>query len=309
MPLQSLSSTPHLRHHRPRDYILFGTDRVHIWVDRDELPLPESILDDGTTVELSPHPMKYHALWKLQLQLRQPSRRALLTVERSLGHDVRALLNYVEIVLDVLCDSRAQARALQSAFIASVKMKHQQQILVIHKGTAYIGRLTKSDRKPGHVLCVYSDRPSKLNSAKRRRAHAACLHIEWRATGARALEMLGIVTTRDLLDFDHRAFWAERIQLFVLPERKAELGRILHAAKGQNKHREITDRALRANASRWIQRHEIDGQFAVHNALLGQPEIARRLKTVPIAEWLKREISRTEKRDSNSALKISENGA
>lgn len=307
MPVQPLAIMPQLRNQRPRDYLVAGLDRLHAWVDRDELALPKSMTDDGTVVELNPHPMKYHALWKLQLQMRQPSRRAFLTLERSLGHDVRALLNYVEIVLDVLCDSRAQARALQRAFIASVKVKHQQQTLVIHQGTAYIGRLAKSDRKPGHVLCVYSDRPSKLNLAKRRRAHPACLHIEWRATGARALEMLGILTTRDLLDFDHRAFWTERIQLIALPNRKTELGRILHATKG--KRTEVTDRALRANASRWIQRHEIDGQFAMHNALLGQPEIARRLKTVPIAAWLQREISRAEKSGSNSALKTSKNGA
>jgi hypothetical protein len=307
MPVQPLAIMPQLRNQWPRDYLVAGLDRLHIWVDRDELALPESLAEDGTVVELHPHPMKFNALWKLQLQLRQPSRRALHAVNNALGNDVRAILNYVEIVLDVLCDSKKQACALQRAFIASVKMKHQQQTLVIHKGTAYIGRLAKSDRKPGHVLCVYSDRPSKLNLAKRRRAHSACLHIEWRATGARALEMLGIVTTRDLLDFDHRAFWAERIQLIALPNRKTELGRILHAAKGKNT--EVTDRALRANADRWIKRHEIDGQFAMHNALLGQPEIARRLKTVPIEEWLKREISRTEKRGSNSALKTSENGA
>jgi hypothetical protein len=307
MPVQPLAIMPQFRNQWPRDYLVAGFDRTHIWVDRDELALPKSITDDGTVVEPHPHPMKFNALWKLQLQMRQPSRRALHAVNNALGHDVRVILNYVEIVLDVLCDSKAQARALERAFIASAKMKHQPQTLVISKDTFYFGRRAKNDRKPGHVLAVYSDRPSKLNSAKRRRAHPVCLHIEWRATGARALEMLGILTTCDLIDFDHRAFWAERLQLFALPKQKAELGRILHAAKG--KTAEVTDRALRANASRWIQRHEIDGQFAMHNALLGQPEIARRLKTVPIAAWLKREISRTEKRDSNRTLKTSKNGA
>jgi hypothetical protein len=296
---------PQLEHRWPHDYLVFGYDRLHVWLDRDELPLPVAIQDNGTTIELHPHPMKYHALWKLQLQLRQPSRRALEMIETALGHEVRAMPNYVEIVLDVLCDSKSQARLLQRALIASVRMKHQPQSLFIHKGTAYIGRRagTAKARKAGHVLAVYSDRPSKLNAAKLRRAHSACLHIEWRATGARALEMLGIVTTRDLLDFDHRAFWAERLQLFVLPERKTELGRILHAARG--KRTEVTDRALRANASRWTKRNEIDGQFAMHNALLGPPVVARRLETVPIGEWLKREISRTEKSGSNSALKTS----
>jgi hypothetical protein len=307
MPVQPLEIMSQLRNQWPRDYILFGTDRVHIWVDRDELSLPESFHDDGTTVELSPHPMKYHPLWKLQLQLRQPSRRALHAVNNALGHEIRALPNYVEIVLDVLCDSKAQVRALERAFIASARMKHQPQTLVIFKGTFYFGRRVKNHRKPGHVLAVYSDRPSKLNAAQQRRAHPACLHIEWRATGTRALETLGIVTVRDLLDFDHRAFWAERLQLFALPKRKTKLGRILHAAKG--KTAEVTDRALRANADRWTKRHEIDGQFAMHNALLRQPAIARRLNTLPIAQWLEQQISRTEKTCPKQRLKASKNSA
>jgi hypothetical protein len=136
MPVQPLAIMPQLRNQWPRDYLVAGLDRVHIWVDRDELALPKSITSDGTVVEPHPHPMKFNALWKLQLQLRQPSRRALEMIETALGHEVRAMPNYVEIALDVLCDSRAQARMLQRAFIASVRMKHQPQTLMIYGGTA-----------------------------------------------------------------------------------------------------------------------------------------------------------------------------
>lgn len=289
MSTQHTTKPPDLKYQWPDDDVVFGFDRVHVWTDRDDVQLPASVLADGSKIECSFRPMKYHALWKSQLRLRQPSVRAIKLVEQALGHEVRQLPNYVEIAMDILCTTRAEARELLRALVSCMRVKSQREVVVEFKGTYYYGRRHQSHRKPGHVLVAYADKRSKLHAAQDRRKHAACLHIEWRATGSKALEQLGIATLSDLLCFDHQRFWDSHITLLSLPKGSGELGRLLSTSRQQQT--EISDRALRARAQRWKARHCIGEQFVMHNALLGNPTLAKRLIPTATGVWLRQQIA------------------
>ena len=66
-----------------------------------------------------------------------------------------------------------------------------------------------------------------------------CLHVEWRARGVEAMRAAGIARPRDVLRFDHRAFWKERLRLVKVDP--GRLGRLFrNREQGTRQHR-ITD--------------------------------------------------------------------
>jgi hypothetical protein len=74
--------------------------------------------------------------------------------------------------------------------------------------------------KAPNNLADYAHRPSKQTG------EIDCVHLDWRIRGHAALCRAGFVSVRDVLDINHRAFWAHRlIMLDIDPDR---LGRAYH---------------------------------------------------------------------------------
>jgi hypothetical protein len=74
----------------------------------------------------------------------------------------------------------------------------------------------------------YADRPYKLSELD-------CFHIEARYQGRQLLSKLGINQPRDLLTFDHQAFWAKHLRLRAIDRNR--LGRwYLNRKSGSRRH-------------------------------------------------------------------------
>jgi hypothetical protein len=158
-------------------------------------------------------PARFDCNFIQRLTLYQPTDEVLKWLSRR--ND--AMLNYVEFALDLVfpCDEDRQAafRAVVSMF---VKRHHRNQKVrfvgeQIETATLYTG-----PRIAPHVAVAYADKPSKVTGEP-------CVHIEWRAKGAAALRRVGIHNVRDLLNFDHRELWRDRLILCSIDRRK--LGR------------------------------------------------------------------------------------
>ena len=178
---------------------VFGFDRITIWIDRSELPVQDILALHCTSVQMSAEQSPFQARWKLQIELFQPTKECLTLLVEALGHDISAKVTYVEIACDVPASSKYQAQAWLGEFLCSALMRSQQQTVVSVAGTWYYGRRAVDGVRCRNVLAVYADRPSKLNNAQPQAGSTVCLHIEWRASGAAALERIGIVSLVDLI--------------------------------------------------------------------------------------------------------------
>lgn len=269
---------------------IFGFDRVDVWFDVADIPLPlEALNAECTAVKFQVGSAPFGARWKSKVQLFQPTRKALKILLEGLPSIVSAKLTYAEIAFDITCPNGEVARQLLGAFLSAARMVSQRQPVIL-KGTVwYFGRRTKSTnslrQKPTgrpHRLAAYADRPSKLHNAKPTNQTKPACHIEWRASGSTALANLGIVTLKDLIAFDHLAFFGEHVRLYALPK-GAELGRLLARCKKANP--DVSGTALRKRAAIWRQAATQCGKFILHNALLGRSNVAKRLETVPWNAW------------------------
>ena len=112
-----------------------------------------------------------------------------------------ALVNYVEIARDTIVpDPEALHEFYNRHF---VQPWHGTRKTVIGTPT-----YTDGQQRRGRRFCWYSDRCSKVTG------EVDCFHLEGRYQGAAAVRKLGIHHPRDLLDFDHAAYWAKNIQLY-----------------------------------------------------------------------------------------------
>ena len=268
--------------------VIFGFDRVTLWLDRPELPTSQNALAKHCTkINVSLEQMIHHPRWKLKVDVHQPTIDFFHALAKALGNDVAAVVSYVEIACDIH-DSMGQfAQRWCRAFLASAYMRYQQQTVVLFEKLFYFGRRAgrKAGRR-GNVLAVYADKPSKINNARPAEDAPPCLHIEWRATGSATVELLGIFSIADLIRFDHERFWNEHIRMYQLPK-PTELGRLLAGASGQEIN--VSGSALRKRATKWRanQQHNIDDIFVMHNALLNTRKINSHLKKVSFTDWLK----------------------
>lgn len=274
--------------------VIYGFDRVTIWLDIPECPISEAVLEDHCThVEVTVMQMKRNARWKLKIALFQPTTRCLRLLEDAMGYDIAALITYVEIAFDLPATSPQQAREKRNSFLAAAKMLFQRApVMLSEHGTIfYFGPREKQKgekwERSRRVIAVYADMSSKLNNARPAADGLPCAHIEYRVSGSVANADVGIVSLSDLIGFDHFAFWNTAIRLFDLPMRK-DLGRRLADAEGRTL--DVTDAALRKRAAKWMLDFSIQDSygcnFIMHNALLAHPKFCRVFKTMSFATWL-----------------------
>jgi hypothetical protein len=162
------------------------------------------------------------AKYRFRLQLRQPDRAAIeFLAERDDLH-----LNVAEFALDWCFASWGDNdNAFLAVVICFVKQRHGKQHVNLHKRTFYSATF-----RAGNVFVCYADKPSRINNSP------YCVHNEWRATGAHNVKRAGVTAIRDLLSFDHRTFWQQRLLLYVVDGRR--LGREFNVKQtGVRRHR------------------------------------------------------------------------
>lgn len=81
--------------------------------------------------------------------------------------------------------------------------------------TTYIGLQTGGNR-----IVIYRDGVRKV------RPDSPRVHLEWRIHGAKALQRAKVRSIEDLLRFDHKAFWAQKLRFHVMPD-LPRLGKVL----------------------------------------------------------------------------------
>lgn len=280
-------SIPAIRQALPGAYapcFVFGYDRIELWLDRAELPIALARLEPHCT-KITPQleQMTQNARWKLKLVILQPTIKCLEILYEALGHDVGHQLSYVELAWDIRTINARHALKMRNALLAVLVVPHQRGCVLRVKTTWYYGRRENKGVKRGHVLVIYTDRPSKLNNAQPDPDATPCLHIEWRATGKAALQHLGLATLADLIAFEHHVFWSQRLRVHQLPA-KADLGRLLQTTHG--KTIKVGDAALRKRARNWKQEHSIKGKFVLHNALFSAPNLKRLLPKLDLWPWM-----------------------
>jgi len=274
--------------------VIYGFDRVTLWIDIAELPISEEALKAHCAdIEATLMQMPHNARWKLKIALFQPTRHCLRLLKEALGHDIAVLISYVEVAFDLPATSAEQALLRMNYFLASAKMRYQHHPVVLDKfGTVfYFGRRHKMNGKKwvrcGHVMAAYSDNPSKILNARPADGSIPCTHIEHRASGSAAIADVGIIGLDDLIDFDHPAFWERHIHLYRLPSQKA-IGYQL--AKASGAYLEISDAAFRKRAANWVSDNSIQdaygSKFIMHNALREAPELCKAFQKMSFLAWL-----------------------
>jgi hypothetical protein len=152
----------------------------------------------------------------------------------------RPMVNRVHLALDWVFATQSDAfRAGEFAKQHILKRGHRATHPIgEHKETTYQGR-----RGSRNTLAIYADK-------KYRHGAGYACHIEARLQGRSVLNERGIHCLRDLLTFDHRAFWQRNLRLIAFDRRrlgKRVTGRHLSSAPRITRHGNfIYDNDLRA---------------------------------------------------------------
>jgi hypothetical protein len=281
-------------HDSPEPLVIYGYDRIALWIDSSELPISKAGLEKFCTkVEATLMQMPHNARWKLKVELHQPTFDCLRLLKKAFGHDIAASINYIENAVDVLASSKDEALRIRNYLLASVKLPYLRHPVVLseHGTIFYFGprikqkgnKLVRNER----VVAVYADKPSKILNARPSEDAVPCAHAEFRVSGSAAIADIGIVSLDDLINFDHPNFWGNSLRFYELPERKV-LGYQL--AKAANASLDVTDAAFRKRAANWVLKYSIQDSFGsnfiMHNAMLDDPEFCKLFKPQSFENWL-----------------------
>ncbi len=258
---------------------IFGYDKVILALDHAEVRgLRDAIQPHCRKFELIPELMPSNPVWKSKLEIYQPSNDLFPALLSCLGATCRAMPTYAELAWDVICPDAGQASALQDWRLAHLHLLNNRQSVVRYKTVWYYGRRSiPGQGKRGRVLAMYADKPCKLRGVKDGKA---CAHMELRLTGSVALQDIGVFSVADLAALDHIGLWWGVVNFLKVPEKKTELGRILHNQPGTA----ISGTALVNKANKFLGRYITEGRFVLENAIRDNKQLAQELKLIPFAE-------------------------
>jgi hypothetical protein len=204
-------------------------DKIQFWVpnplNREELAVLERACGPGNVhIENRPGGFNNHySQYGQKIELCRPSRRALRLLARL--NDV--LINRLEITLDLIFKYREDVDEGWDFLHQHLVRRWRRQGQEIR-----VFRSAPRDDDPGAGETRYDagrEVPNRLvvysEDHTRATGEPNCLHVEWRLNGLRAIRAAGIKSGQDLLEFDHRAFWQDRLRLYMVNRRK--LGRLL----------------------------------------------------------------------------------
>lgn len=197
---QEWNITPHSLRIKPvaiRAYF----DRVQVWL--------RSPVEANFLRELCGHlyvgtkPARFDFNFRQRLELKQPSEMAL----RWIASRADALVNRVEVSVDYSFASEKERDTAYDYFDQHrVRRWHGRKSLIhVHPGSAE----TRYDaaRRSKNATVQYKQAFSRVTG------ELHVLHLEWRASGRRAVAAAGINSPGDLLEFNHREFWEKRLLL------------------------------------------------------------------------------------------------
>jgi hypothetical protein len=179
------------------------------------------------------------------LVLRQPSRKALEVLAGRKG----LIINSLECALDWTFAEEEQ-KEIAANIVSQLHFKKYHR----GQGVRFVGATRYSGpRGAPTIFVLYDDMRNRHTGAQE------CVHLEWRMVGLNAVRAAGVRSISDLLNFDHRSFWKERLLLFGVDLRK--LGRSYH-----NHHLQTKRRAA------WISHH---GSFSYDHDLRAGATLVR----------------------------------
>jgi hypothetical protein len=170
---------------------------------------------DGRGLHVKNETAWFDSTLKQRLQLNQPKDAVLQFLQTLDG----VLLNYIELSLDWTFggeNERNEAYVLLCRY--DVKNHHRDQ------GIRWVGECGETrytgPRGAANLLAIYRDRPCKVTG------EVYCVHLDWRITGAVALQRAGINSLQQLRNIDYHAFWQKRLVMARLNAEK--FGRQYH---------------------------------------------------------------------------------
>lgn len=208
--------SPTITSDRPIDIIPYF-DKVAFWIEHPFTKSEEAFIDSqcgpgGNDLKSLKGKRKARFDPRLiqRVEVRQPS----LALLEFLSTVEGLFLNMLEITLDLIFAKEEDRDAAFELFDRHLVKRGHRGKIKYEKGTRYTDR-----RWAPTNLVAYRPDFAKLTG------ELYCLHIEWRVCGVAPLRRMGTEGLKDLLAFDHRAFWTRR--LFLRGVRDfARLGRI-----------------------------------------------------------------------------------
>jgi len=215
-------------------------DKVQLWVrkpvDRVTLAQLRDQCGPGGIFAKS-GPARFDSRYRQRIEFRQPSSEAYTWLARRDD----ALINRAEIALDLVFKYRAyrdEAWKFLNRHLVRRWHGKRQEIRIFRPGTQNtsgadredaIGTRYDASRSAPNCIVCYGQGHSRITG------ELNCLHLEWRLNALKSVRRVGIESGQDLLKFDHRQFWQERLLLFTAD--KERLGRLIRNQVNGTKRR------------------------------------------------------------------------
>ncbi|WP_133647764.1 hypothetical protein [Paraburkholderia flava] len=247
---------------------VMGFDRLTIWTDHPAPDIPvDAIQQHCRKLEVKDdYSLAFHPVWQTEIKIFQPSRQALIELQRALGPRRRTTVRYAEVALDWLANHRSAAQVIYDFVLERLHVPYMRQPVVFEEGTAYFARRSSVDgSKNGTIVAMYADRVSDLWPAHQ--LPLPCCHLEYRLQGAETLAQYGLLSLPDCIGFDHQAFWREHLRLFRLPK-KLDLGYRLAP-----ENTDVSKEALRKRANRILDHYRHGDAIVLQNLWRENPVI------------------------------------
>lgn len=231
-------------------------DTVFIWLNRylssTEFQSIKSLCSGRAWPEQR-EPMWGQPWWRCRLTLQRPRAEAFSYIE-SLG--TRHVVSQTHFALDLTVDDLRALEAVDAFFARHWVQRWRPAVRVeTIAETRYSIPLTHRGR---NRTAQYSDRRSKISSA-------LCTHLEWRCGNAAAVKQQGIRTVADLVGFDHRAFWKQKLQL-----RRIDFGRLGRRLQRTSRRQPRPD-DVRIGYMAALAAAEVESDVAMEHAQLTRP--------------------------------------
>jgi hypothetical protein len=221
------------------------TDWFQVWLTKPlsarQMAWLKSQCREGVHCWEPPPHLRWDPLYRVRLQLKQPSREAIQFIAAIDG----ALVNFLEVALDwIFATAKARDLAYQFVAVHSYK-KHLRRDPLFDHETRY------SDKKGAATnLTTYPDRPCKLTG------ELYCVHNELRITGSPAMRRHGL----SLLKLNLPALW--HAFAFLYDPDLSHLGRMV--ANITRRRRKLTSRRIPKLSRSGRNVDELIGRMAFH---------------------------------------------
>lgn len=252
-----------------------GFDRLTFWVDHPAPDIPVSRVQRycGDVTITNCYSLPFHPVWQTEVKILQPSREALIELQRALESRHRIRMGYAELAFDWLVASREAAYVLYRFIVKHMRVPYLRHAVTFEEETAYFAPRAAHDlSKNVRNVVLYADRPSKLWAARQDRS--PCCHLEHRFQGVDTLAQRGLLSLEDCIRFDHRAYWTEHLRLFRLPS-KVKLGRWLNPDSI-----DVSGTALAKRADRFLDRYSHGDIFVLQDCWRENQSIANMLTQI-----------------------------